>query len=163
MLLYVYVIIQTTAATGKNLHDCYVTKCRLLNRPLVRIRVVLAAPPALPLPYHLSAVHTTPTIITVHWSVHSSLHITGYEITYFAGVEDTTGTVVTVSGGSTSSHVIPDLSSTVTYRVNIVSVSGTRRSDTIGPVLAARGEHVHVLPMQVWYELQTLHQKYYSY
>ena len=55
------------------------------------------------------------------------------------------GTVVPVSGGSTSSHEITDLSSTVAYHVSIVSVSGGSRSDATGPVLAARGEYINVL------------------
>ena len=57
---------------------------------------------------------------------------------------------MSVSGGSTNSHEIPNLSTTVTYRVSIVSVNGATHSDTTGPVLAARGElrytrHNHVL------------------
>ena len=85
--------------------------------------------------------HTTPTTITVYWSPPTP-NPTGYEITYFAGAGDTTGTVVTVSG-SVNSHEITGLNSIVTYRVSIVSVTGTSRSDTAGPVLAARGEHTH--------------------
>ena len=47
---------------------------------------------------------------------------------------------MSVGGGSTDSHEIPNLSATVTYRVSIVSVNGVTRSSTTGPVLAARGE-----------------------
>ena len=64
---------------------------------------------------------------------------TGYEITYFAGAEDVTGTAVPVSGGSTNSREIYNLSATITYRVSIVSLNGTTRSNTTGPVMAARG------------------------
>ena len=81
------------------------------------------------------------SIIHVYWSPPTKGTIpTGYEITYFAGAEGTIGAEVSVSGGSTSSHEISNLSPTVTYRVSIVSVSGTTRSNTTGPVLAARGE-----------------------
>ena len=91
-------------------------------------------------PTGLSAVHTNSTTITVYWTPPTATPIE-YEITYFAGAEDTTGTAVPVSGGSTKSHVIPNLNATVTYCVSIVSVSGTNRSGPpVGPVLAARGE-----------------------
>ena len=89
-------------------------------------------------PTGLSAVHTDPTTIRVYWTPPTATP-TGYEITYFAGVGDTTGTAVSVSGGSTSSHEIPNLTATVTYRVSIESVNGATRSDSTGPVLAARG------------------------
>ena len=90
-------------------------------------------------PTGLSAVHTS-TTITVYWTPPTATPIE-YEITYFAGEEDTTGTAVSVGGGSTDNGEIPGLSATVTYRVSIVSVSGTTRSDPpVGPVLAARGE-----------------------
>ena len=95
-------------------------------------------------PTSLSAVHTIPTTITVYWSPPTT-GTTGYEITYFAGAGDTTGTTVVITDGSTSSREITGLSSTVTYTVSIVSVAGTSRSDTTGPVLAARGEYVHSL------------------
>ena len=76
----------------------------------------------------------------VYW-LHPAATPAEYEITYFAGAEDTTGTTVSISDGNlTSSHEIFDLSSTVAYSVSIRSVSGAMRSDTIGPVLAARGE-----------------------
>ena len=91
-------------------------------------------------PTGLSAVHTTSTTITVYWTLPTATP-TGYEITYFAGAEDTTGTAVTVSDGSNSSIEILNLNAMTTYRVSIVSVSGTTRSDTTGPVLAARGGH----------------------
>ena len=64
---------------------------------------------------------------------------TGYEITYFAGAEDVTGTAVPVSGGSTNNREIYSLSATITYRVSIVSLNGITRSVTTGPVMAARG------------------------
>ena len=83
--------------------------------------------------------HTTNTTITVYWTP-STGTLTGYEIIHFAGVGDTTGTAVAVGGGSTNSHVIPNLNATVTYRVSIVSVNGATRSDPpTGPALAARG------------------------
>ena len=88
-------------------------------------------------PTGLSAVHTS-TTIRVHWTPPTATP-TGYEITYFTG--DTTGTAVSVSGGSTNSHEIPGLSDAVTYRVSIVSVNGATRSATTGPVLAARREY----------------------
>ena len=92
--------------------------------------------PPLP-PSGLSAVQTTYTTITVYWSPPTSgTTPTGYNITYFAGVVDTIGTVVSVS---TESHKILSLDSTVTYHISIVSVNGTTRSDATGPVLAARG------------------------
>ena len=96
-------------------------------------------------PTSLSAVHTTSTTITVYWSPPTPNPDIGYEITYFAGAGDTTGSVVTVGGGNTSSHEINSLNSTVTYHVSIVSVNGTSRSDPKGPVLAARGEYIHSL------------------
>ena len=91
-------------------------------------------------PTSLSAVHTTPTTITVYWSPPTPNPANGYEITYFAGARDTTGTTVAVSDGSASSHEITSLSSTVTYHVSIVSVDGTSQSNSTGPVLAATGE-----------------------
>ena len=91
-------------------------------------------------PTGLSAVHTTSTTIHVYWTPPTAMP-TGYEITYFAGEEDSSGTVVSVSGGSTENHEISNLNnSTITYRVSIVSVNGATRSSTTGPVLAARGE-----------------------
>ena len=48
-----------------------------------------------------------------------------------------------VGGGSTDSGEIPNLSATVTYRVSIVSVNGATRSNTTGPVLAARGKYTN--------------------
>ena len=84
--------------------------------------------------------HTNPTTITVYWTPPTATP-TGYIITYFAGVEDTTGTEVSISTSSTNSHEIPGLSATVTYHVSIVSVNGTNHSVTTGPVLAARGEY----------------------
>ena len=90
-------------------------------------------------PTGLSAMHTTSITIRVYWTPSTAMP-TGYEITYFAGAGDTTGTAVSVSGGNTSSHEISNLSATVTYRVSIVSVNGTTRSDSTGPVLAARSE-----------------------
>ena len=90
-------------------------------------------------PTGLSAVHITNTIIRVYWTP-STGTLTGYEITYFAGAGDTTGTAVPVGGGSTSSTEIPNLSATVIYRVSIASVNGDTHSDPpTGPVLAARG------------------------
>ena len=83
--------------------------------------------------------HTFPTTIHVYWTPPTATP-TGYEIIYFAGVGDTTGTAVSVSGGSTNSHEIPNLSATVTYRVSIVSVNGAIRSGITGQVSAARGE-----------------------
>ena len=95
--------------------------------------------PPLP-PTGLSAVHTSPTTITVYWIPPNIGTIpTGYNITYVAGAVDTTGLTVPVGGGSTSSHDIPDLSATITYHISIVSVNGAICSDTTGPVLAARG------------------------
>ena len=92
------------------------------------------------LPTGLSAVHTNSTTIRVYWTPPTATP-TGYEITYFAGAEDTTGTAESVGGGSTSSAEILGLNATVTYRVSIVSVSGTNCSGPpVGPVLAARGE-----------------------
>ena len=95
-------------------------------------------------PQAISAIYTTPTTITVYWS-HPNTCITPdrYDITYFAGAGDTTGTVVMVSNGSVNSHEISGLDSTVTYHVSIVSITDSSRSDTVGPVLAARGEHIH--------------------
>ena len=90
-------------------------------------------------PTGLSAVHTS-TTITVYWTPPTATP-TGYVITYFAGAEDTTGTTVLIGGGSTISAEILLLSATVTYRVSIVSVNGTTRSATTGPVLAARGKY----------------------
>ena len=84
--------------------------------------------------------HTNSTTIRLYWTPPTATP-TGYKITYFAGAEDTTGTAVSVSGGSTNSSEIPNLNSTVTYRVSIVSVNGTTRSATTGPVLAARREY----------------------
>ena len=93
--------------------------------------------PPLP-PSGLSAVHTSPTTIAVYWTPPTNgTTPTGYNITYFAGVEDAIGTVVSVS---TESHERLGLDSTVTYHISIASVNGTTRSDTTGPVLAARGE-----------------------
>ena len=93
-------------------------------------------------PTGLSAVHTSSTTITVYWTPPIAMP-TGYEIIYFAGAGDTSTTdpAVSVSGGNTSSHEIPNLSAIVTYRVSIVSVTGVTHSDTTGPVLAARGGH----------------------
>ena len=93
-------------------------------------------------PTGLSAVHTS-TTIRVHWTPPTATP-TGYEITYFAGAEDTTGTAVSVGGGSTDNGEIPGLSATVTYRVSIVSVNGATRSATTGPVLAARREYTFI-------------------
>ena len=88
--------------------------------------------------------HINPTTIRVYWTPPTATSI-GYLITYFAGAGDTTGTAVSVSDGNTSSHEISNLSSTVTYRVSIVSLSIASFdviiiSGTTGPVLAARGE-----------------------
>ena len=102
-------------------------------------------------PTSLSAVHTTSTTIRVYWSPPTTgvaptsvpptgVAPTGYNITYFAGVEDTTGTEVSVDGGSTNSSEIASLNATVTYRVRIVSLAGTISSGKVGPVLAARGD-----------------------
>ena len=91
-------------------------------------------------PTGLSAVHTS-TTITVYWTPPTATP-TGYEITYFTG--DTTGTIVSVGGGSTDNAEIPNLNATVTYRASIVSVNGATRSDTTGPVLAARGEYTFI-------------------
>ena len=91
-------------------------------------------------PTSLSAVHTNSTTIRLYWTPPTATP-TGYKITYFAEKGDTTGTAVSVSNGSTNSHEISNLNDTVTYRVSIVSVNGTTRSDTTGPVLAARGGH----------------------
>ena len=63
-----------------------------------------------------------------------------YEITVFAGEEDTIG-VAFNAGSVLNEHEISDLNSTITYRVSIVSVNDTARSNSTGPVLAARGEH----------------------
>ena len=93
-------------------------------------------------PTGLSAVHTS-TTIRVYWTPPTATP-TGYEITYFAGTEDTIGTAVLVGGGSTDNAEITGLSATVTYRVSIVSVSGTTRSATTGPVLAARREYTFI-------------------
>ena len=94
-------------------------------------------------PTGLSAVHTTSTTIRVYWTPPTAMP-TGYEIIYFAGAEDATGTAVSVSGGSTDNSEITDLSATVTYRVSIESVDGATRSITTGPVLAARGEQWYI-------------------
>ena len=92
--------------------------------------------------------HITNTTIHVYWTPPTATP-TGYEITHFAGVEDTTGTVLPVGGGSTNSAEISGLNATVTYRVIIVSVNGATRSDPpTGPALAARGT-VHVQYMHV--------------
>ena len=91
-------------------------------------------------PTSLSAVHTNSTTIRLYWTPPTATP-TGYKITYFVGAEDTTGTAVSVSGGSTNSHEIPNLNDAVIYRVSIVSVNGATRGDTTGPVLAARGGH----------------------
>ena len=109
---------------------------------LLKYSISLGHPAPAP-PTGLSAVHVTPTIITVYWTPPTTTP-TGYNITYFAvtELEDTTGTAVSVGGGSTGSHEIPNLSATVTYRVSIVSVSGANPSDATGPVLAARGGHI---------------------
>ena len=96
--------------------------------------------PPLP-PSGLSAVHTSPTTITVYWTPPTNGTIpTGYEIAYFPGAENIPDTVVSVSNGSTNSHEISNLNDTVTYHVSIVSVNGAISSNTTGPVLAARGE-----------------------
>ena len=112
--------------------------------------------PPLP-PSGLSAVHTSPTTIAVYWSPPTSgTTSTGYNITYFAGVWDTIGTVTVVSV-STDSHKIPDLSPTVVYRISIVSVNGTTHSDATGPVLAAKGcaglPHTHIQQCPAWRSL----------
>lgn len=96
-------------------------------------------------PTSLSAVHTTPTTIIVYWSPPTAgTAPSGYEITLFAGVEDTADNVTVSAGGGDivySSHEITNLNSTTVYRVGIVSVSGTNRSSAAGPVLAARGDY----------------------
>ena len=91
--------------------------------------------PPLP-PSGLSAVHTSPTTIRVYWTPPANgTTPTGYNITYFAGVDDTIGKTVS------DSHEILSFNSSVTYRVSIVSVNGTTHSDPpTGPVLAARRE-----------------------
>ena len=105
-------------------------------------------------PSGLSAVHTSPTTITVYWTPPTNGTIpTGYIIIYFAGVEDAIGTVVLVSNSSTKSHNITGLNSTVTYHVNVMSVNGAISSDTTGPVLAARGELCGLSHMQQNYIL----------
>ena len=113
----------------------------ILVLPLNCSSILIAPPLSIVVPpTGLSAVHTTSTTITVYWTPPTATP-TEYEITYFAGAEDTTGTAVSVSGGSTSSAEILLLSATVTYRVSIVSVNGTTRSGPpVRPVLAARGE-----------------------
>ena len=46
-----------------------------------------------------------------------------------------------VSNGSANNSEIPNLSDTIKYRVDIVSINArANRSNTIGPVLAARSE-----------------------
>ena len=113
--------------------------CNQANCMCDEFDTLMCHPLVLP-PTGLSAVHTF-TTIRVYWTPPTATP-TGYEITYFAGAENTTGTAVSVSGGSTDN--IPDLSPTVTYRVSIVSVNGATRSDTTGPVLAARREYTFI-------------------
>ena len=113
--------------------------CNQTNCMCDEFDTVMCHPLVLP-PTGLSAVHTS-TTIRVHWTPPTATP-TGYEITYFTG--DTTGTPVSVGGGSTSSHDITGLSATVTYRVSIVSVNGATRSATTGPVLAARREYTFI-------------------
>ena len=85
--------------------------------------------------------------MTVYWSLPISDNtVTGYTITYFSGAEDTTGTVVTVSGGSVSSYAITGLSSTIMYRVSIMSVGMLALPYATGPVLVARGKCIHSFP-----------------
>ena len=110
--------------------------CNQTNCMCNEFDTLMCHPLVLP-PTGLSAVHTF-TTIRVYWTPPTATP-TGYVITYFTG--DTTGTPVSVGGGSTSSHEITGLSATVTYRVSIVSVNGATRSDTTGPVLAARGKY----------------------
>ena len=126
-----------------------ITRCPVLlyarriqpNLALLHSCIIIHVPFCIVLPpTGLSAVHTNSTTIRLYWTPPTATPI-GYKITYFAGAEDTTGTAVSVSGGSTNSHEIPNLNDAVTYRVSIVSVNGTTRSDTTGPVLAARGGH----------------------
>ena len=52
--------------------------------------------------------------------------------------------MVVTDGGANNTEII-GLMSEVSYTVSIVSVAGTSRSGTTGPVLAARGEHIHNL------------------
>ena len=90
-------------------------------------------------PNSLKAVHTSPTTIAVHWSPPTTgTTPTGYNITYFAGAGDTTGTVVPVIDGNSSSYIITDLSCDITYDVSIVSVAVNSRSNITGPTLAER-------------------------
>ena len=126
-----------------------ITRCPVLlyarrrqpNLALLHSCIIIHVPFCIVLPpTGLSAVHTNSTTIRLYWTPPTATP-TGYNITYFAGAEDTTGTAVSVSGGSTNSHEIPNLNDAVTYRVSIVSVNGTTRSDTTGPVLAARGKY----------------------
>ena len=99
-------------------------------------------------PTALSAVlrDRAPTMMTVFWSPPITENPpTGYDITYFAGEEDTTGRVVPVTGGNVRSRTKWRLDPSITYRVSIVSVFGTSQSEFTGPVLAARGEHIHCI------------------
>ena len=125
--------------------------CNQTNCMCDEFDTLLCHPLVLP-PTGLSAVHTS-TTIRVHWTPPTATP-TGYEITYFTG--DTTGTPVSVGGGSTDSGEITGLSATVTYRVSIVSVNGATRSDTTGPVLAARREYTFISSLffiihRLWY------------
>ena len=112
--------------------------CNQTNCMCDEFDTLMCHPLVLP-PTGLSAVHTS-TTITVHWTPPTATP-TGYEITYFAGAGDTTGTAVSVRSGSTDNGKILLLSATVTYRVSIVSVNGATHSATTGPVLAARGKY----------------------
>ena len=112
--------------------------CNQTNCMCDEFDTLMCHPLVLP-PTGLSAVHTN-TTIRVYWTPPTATP-TGYKITYFVGAEDTTGTAVSVGGGSTDNGEITSLSTTVTYRVSIVSVNGTTRSATTGPVLAARGKY----------------------
>ena len=118
---------------------CNQTNCMCDEFDTLMCDTLMCHPLVLP-PTGLSAVHTNSTTIRLYWTPPTATP-TRYKITYFAGAEDTIGTAVSVSGGSTNSHEIPNLNDAVTYRVSIVSVNGTTRSATTGPVLAARGKY----------------------
>ena len=115
--------------------------CNQTNCMCDEFDTVMCHPLVLP-PTGLSAVHTS-TTIRVYWTPPTATP-TGYEITYFPGAGDITGTAVPVGGDSTDSSEITGLSATVTYRVSIVSVNGATRSATTGPVLAVRGKYTFI-------------------
>ena len=115
--------------------------CNQTNCMCDEFDTVMCHPLVLP-PTGLSAVHTS-TTIRVYWTPPTATP-TGYEITYFAGAGDTTGTTVSVGGGNNDNGKILLLSATVTYRVSIMSVNGATRSATTEQVLAARREYTFI-------------------